>query len=332
MNRNKVNDAAEILINCSDDFQKMKHAVEELYDIFNSITGIDINNLNEGDIHLPSGKAISPSGAAHCLLELKRTAIFLRGIKQAIDSKMNESHKIVRILYAGCGPYATLISPLLHYYPLDRIQVTFLDINSESLNAAEKLIKTLNLNDYVVRFVLADATAYRVDESYDIVISETMQAALKKEPQVAVMQNLIPQLSSKAIFIPEEISVDAFLINPKMEMDRLMYNENEQPPFERHELGNVFKLGKNTMDSIQSKIRIAIPQEVIGQFPILKLFTTVKVFNHEVLSVNDSSITLPIQFYDFRKQTADDVEFWYLQGEKPRIESTFIPSNTTLYN
>lgn len=332
MNRNRVNDAADILIKCSDDFQKMKHAVEELYEIFNSITGIGINNLNEGDIHLPSGKAISPSGAAHCLLELKRTAIFLRGIKQAIDSKLDDNQETVRILYAGCGPYGTLITPLLHFYPSDRLKVTFLDINLASLNAAEKLLQELNLNKYIEQFVLEDATTYKVDQGYDVVISETMQSALKKEPQVAVMQNLIPQLSSKAVFIPEEISIDAFLTNPKMEMDRLMYHENEQPPFERHELGNVFKLGKNTLDSIQSKIKIAIPQEKIGQFPILKLFTTVKVFNHEVLSVNDSSITLPIQFYDFRKQTAGDVEFWYLQGEKPRIESTFISNKTTLNN
>ena len=57
---------------------------------------------------------------------------------------------------------------------------------------------------------------------------------------------------------------------------------------------------------------------------MLKLFTTVTVFKDEVLTDNDSSITLPKLYYNFREQTAQEVEFWYVQGEKPRIESCVV--------
>jgi len=56
------------------------------------------------DIMLPSGKAISAAAAAHCLLEMKRTAVFLRGIHKAILHKLKEKKgSQLRILYAGTG-------------------------------------------------------------------------------------------------------------------------------------------------------------------------------------------------------------------------------------
>jgi len=210
-NINLARVATETLISCGNDFQKMKQSVDSLYELFKSITGIDFTKWSDADIHLPSGKAISAEGAAHCLLEFKRTAIFLRGIKQAIDSKVDSNKRQVKILYAGCGPYATLITPLLPYYSADRINVTLLDVNSVSLNSAEKLINEFGLGDYIDQFVLDDAATYKVDRLYDIVISETMQAGLKNEPQVAITQNLIPQCNADAIFIPEQITIDAYL-------------------------------------------------------------------------------------------------------------------------
>lgn len=137
-NVNILKEVSKELLECGDDFLTMKLSVEILYKIFNSITGIDINKLNEGDIHLPTGKAISPSSAAHCLLELKRTAIFLRGIKQAIEFKIDGSTDLVRILYAGCGPYATLVTPLLHYFLTDRISVTFFGCKCSILKCSQK--------------------------------------------------------------------------------------------------------------------------------------------------------------------------------------------------
>jgi len=320
-----LNRNTKILLECGNNAELMKLAVDQIYKIYSRITGVKIESINQdNDILLPSGKAISTAAAAHCLLEMKRTAVFLRGINKAIIQKLSQAaDKPIRILYAGTGPYGTLLTPLLPLYKSTDLKVDILDINRQSLIALHDLIRTLGLSKYVGDIFCTDATTFTVSKPYDIVISETMLACLRSEPQVAIMQNLIPQLTDDCIFIPEEISIDASLTNPKMEMDRLMYYETKQPPFERVSLGNIFKLNKRTIHKALERKRLSIPDK-IANFPMLKLFTTVTVFKDEVLTDNDSSITLPKQYYNFREQPAQEVEFWYVQGEKPRIESCVV--------
>ena len=320
-----VRQTVQVLLNCSDDYALMKQAVDDLYQVFSSITGVTINQLNrDKDIILPSGKAISTAAAAHCLLEMKRTALFLRGIDRAISLKLSEAtSKPTRILYAGTGPYGTLVMPLLLLYKPKEIIVDLLDINPDSLVALKKIINKLGLEEYIGEVYCTDATTFTVRKRYDIVICEAMLACLKSEPQVAIMQNLIPQLGEECIFIPEEISIDAYLTNPKMEMERLFYYETDQPPFERRLLGNIFTISKHNLNSILTRKTLSIPDD-ISSFPVLKLFTNINIFDIQILSDNDSSITLPKQYYDFRKQRARAVEFWYEQGEKPRIESQVV--------
>jgi len=316
-----LNQNTQLLLDCGDNAGLMKLAVDKIYKIYSHITGVKIDAINQDkDILLPSGKAISTAAAAHCLLEMKRTAIFLRGINKAIIQRLKQAAgKPIRILYAGTGPYGTLLIPLLPLYNSTELKIDMLDINRNSLIALHDLIGTLGLGKYIGDFYCTDATTFTVTKHYDIVISETMLACLKSEPQVAIMQHLIPQLEYDCIFIPEEISIDASLTNPKMETDRLMYFENEQPPFERVSLGNIFTVNKYRLDSSLYRKTLTITESK-DAFPILKLFTTVTVFGDEKLSDNDSSITLPKQYCDFRRQEAQQVEFWYVQGEKPAIE------------
>jgi hypothetical protein len=326
MNKNyfgTVRQSAQDILFCADDFAVMKQAVDELYRVFSSITDVRIDQLNgDKDIMLPSGKAISTAAAAHCLLEMKRTAMFLRGINQAVSLKFSEAKpKPIRILYAGTGPYGTLIIPLLTLYKPEELIVDLLDINANSLAALEKVIHNLGLKAYIGEIYCTDATTFTVTKHYDIVVCETMLACLKSEPQVAIMQNIVPQLGPTCVFIPEEISIDAYLTNPRMEMERLFYYETGQPPFERRFLGNIFTISKRNLNSILTRKTLSIPDD-ISSFPVLKLFTIINIFGDQMLSDNDSSITLPKQYYDFREQRAKQVEFWYVQGEKPYIESS----------
>ncbi len=317
-----VRKSANTLVGCANDFALMKSSVDKLYQVFSSITDVTIDQINtDSDLMIPSGKAISTAAAAHCLLEMKRTSVFLRGINKAILSKKAErAGNPIRILYAGTGPYATLIVPLLTLYKPEDIIVDLLEINAKSLLAVQKVTDSLGLNAYIGEVYCADATTFTVSRSYDIVISETMLACLKSEPQVAIMQNLILQLSPETIFIPEEISIDASLTNPKMELDRLVFHEGEKPFFERVSLGNVFKVSKNSLDVSQMRKVVDIPAGV-QEFYDLKVFTTVKVFENELLSENDTSITLPKSYCNLRKQNASEIEFWYTQGTRPILES-----------
>jgi hypothetical protein len=98
-----LNQNTQLLLDCGDNAGLMKLAVDKIYKIYSHITGVKIDQLNvDKDILLPSGKAISTAAAAHCLLEMKRTAVFLRGINKAINQKLTQAAgKSIRILYAG---------------------------------------------------------------------------------------------------------------------------------------------------------------------------------------------------------------------------------------
>ena len=311
-----VKDSARRLIDCGDDYFVMKQSIDKLYGLFCLITEIDIHHLNEGDIHLPSGKAISPSGAAHCLLEMKRTAIFLRGIKQAIDLKVDNGKTMVRILYAGCGPYASLITPLLYDYSVDAVRVTFLDINPVSLNASEKLLNELGLGGFVEKFVLADATTYKVDLPYDLVISETMQAGLKNEPQVQIFQKLIPQCNADTIFIPEQIIIDVYLLKRGIWAGEQLIEQGG----ETDHLCQLFTVSKASLDSSSYRKVVTLPQTFNKPYDLL-LYTTIKVFDNKVLGLNDCSLNMPIRYFELRNNYPKSIEFWYNQSDKPRIES-----------
>lgn len=311
---------AEKLLLPEPDFFTMKQSVDGMYEMFKAITGISFENMNDQDIMLPKGKAISPSSAAHCLLEMKRTTAFLRGIHEAIRHQQRRMpNKTIHILYAGTGPYATLITPLLPMFTPEELQVDLLDINKISLLAAVKTVEAFELGQFIRRTWLADATSFQIEAPYDIIISETMQSCLHNEPQVFVMQNLISQMNSKSIFIPEEISVDAFLTSPALEREQLNNPPELQQGARKIFLGNVFKVNKLNYNPNLLGNEIDIPAMSDG-FTELKLFTTVTVFEDEKLSNNDSSITLPKKFYEFREPYARKIKFWLNVDSMPKID------------
>jgi hypothetical protein len=327
--KEKIKKSTENLLTCNDDFARMKFAVDQMYQVFSEITGVNIGQLNtEKDIMLPSGKAISTAAAAHCLLEMKRTAVFLRGIHKAISKKLTE-HKEgqIRILYAGTGPYGSLVIPLLLLHSADEVKVDLLDINPKSLDALSKVTEALKLGDYIGEIYCADAATIKLTHKYDIVISETMQACLKKEPQVAIMQNLIPQCNADTIFIPEQITIDAYLKKRGIwDGDRLMVEGGET-----NLLCELFSVSKGNLNSNRYRKIVDIPATLTGPYDLL-LYTTIQVFCNEVLGLNDCSLNMPLRYFEFRGNYPSSIEFWYTQSNKPKIESKILDYNNLIIN
>ena len=197
-----------------------------------------------------------------------------------------------------------------------QVRVTLLDINPVSVEAVEKLYTTLGIDVFAEMFVLSDASIYKVDRQYDIVISETMQAGLKKEPQVAIMQNLIPQCKADTIFIPEQIIIDAYLRKRGIWDGDQLLEEGGKTTF----ISELFSVNKERLDVSTYRKVVDIPQSLVGPHDLL-LYTTIKVFNEEVLGLNDCSLNMPLKYYELRDRFPLSIEFWYTQTEKPKIES-----------
>ena len=311
-----MKEATQVLLTCDNQIGLMKQAVDAMYDEFTKLSAVTIDDQNDPSIFLPEGKAISPAQAAHCLLEMKRTAIFLRGIHQAISDMLQQERTTpLSILYAGTGPYATLLTPLLHLYKPTEIQIDLMDINPVSIRSANQVFQTLGFGAYVnAVFEGVDATTFKIEKPYDIVISETMHAALKKEPQVAIMQNLIPQMPEHAVFIPQQIAVDVALVSRGTWNSETSVIEN----VERMDLGCAMVVDRDHLNSDQFRSTLQMP-ETIGACNILKLFTTIQVYGNHVLGENDCSLNIPYKLCDATGMDGDTLDFWYEQGEVPHI-------------
>ncbi|WP_316821658.1 hypothetical protein [Pedobacter gandavensis] len=315
--------STETLLFKPTNFKEIYDDLHELHELYASHTSISAGDMNDTDILLPSGKAISPTGAAHCLLELQRTAVFIRGIYKAI-LQLQESFpdQQLHILYAGCGPYATLITPFTTLFSPQEINFHLLDINERSLAASKKLYKALDIEAYVAEWICADATTYQfpTDQAIHLVISETMLNALRKEPQVEIMLNLIPQMQEKTIFIPENITVSAQLLNRQEERKR--YTESDWIS-ERINLGNIYSIGR-TECMPHRQVSIQVPQDVLKEHS-LQLLTEITTFKEERLGIYDCSLNMPVAICDALEFAGRKIKFDYYMGEVPGFKYTWCP-------
>ncbi|SOD17383.1 hypothetical protein [Pedobacter xixiisoli] len=160
-------------------------------------------------IHTANGSAIGVFWAAQCIKEIFRTQRFVRGLLADIkDVRKLKSKEPVHVLYAGTGPFATLALPIMASLSPQEVQFTMLEINPKSYELLQQVIAEFGFEAYVCHTEITDATGWNVGDNHiDIVVSETMNRALIKEPQVGIMLNLASQLSESVIFIPEEITV-----------------------------------------------------------------------------------------------------------------------------
>lgn len=248
--REKIDRLTRTLLAKETDGTGTWEATHGLCDIFDRLSRINwTDKALHADSSLQNGVAVSPSCAAECGRDVLRVNRFLQGVDMAITSAIAQFHpEIVHLLYAGCGPYAILILPLLTRYCPDQLQVTFLDCHKISLESVRRIINALGFNDFIRAYVLADATIYqhKADDPIHMVLSETMTAALAREMQVPITLNLAPQMIEGGILIPESIRVKVILARPELVFQKRETDAKPPyPPFERiQELGTIFTLGK----------------------------------------------------------------------------------------
>src|SRR5215208_2576787 len=308
--------ADDLLFQQDDD--RLSAAATQLYSLCSSVTGIDESSIHTEDLkeaRLPNGNAISPKDAARCVLDYRRTSKFLRGIHAAIvEAQKRFPNTTIEILYAGCGPFAPLAVPLTSRFSSGEIQFTLLDIHKRSLDGAQRIFQAFGLTGFVRDYIQADATSYVHHSPFHLIITETMQRALEKEPQVAITFNLAPQLRQGGIFIPEKICVHACFYNPVL--------ESRQVNMARTDLGPILELTAEDLHALSDEVCLpAVALDIPGESNKslgLMLLTTVKVFESVVLDEYESGITCPVILHDFSwTKGGTRIEFVYFLGAEP---------------
>lgn len=251
-------------------------------------SGIDYSNTTE--TYLEGGVALASQYALDCLKDPLRTTRFIAGTYQAIKDQLeNSKTQKVNLLYAGCGPAAPLVLSFLHRFKPEELSLTLLDITESSLKAVKRLVKKLKLNAYVENYVLADAITYihPNDQALDIVVSETMDKGLYREPQVRVMQNLASQLKASGVFIPQQIKLYCehtfYAKEPYFDIDKDLQQLPELYPTE--DRCHLFTIDKNVQEEpafeYESEV-INIP-EPFEHVPDIAVFAEIQIYKERVL-------------------------------------------------
>lgn len=272
---------------------------QELYKLYSEKTGITIEDHSEESTPVENGHAVSAGVAAFCLIDLNRTQKFSRGLKMAIEDLTSTiSNRKVRVLYAGSGPYATLMAIIAPFLDESKVEFSLMDVHQHALDSAENLIEKLGFSGLVKEYILEDASKYTIDPTNkpDIIVSETMMAALYKEPQVSITLNLLSQSNPEVVFIPENIRLDlgGFVVdNKEVPADGVVIKEAENQ-------GCIFNLAESLSNYLSTNSEtIEHPSTLIGkevniekQFDYYKLITYIDIYKDQQLEPNESSLTI----------------------------------------
>jgi hypothetical protein len=286
--------------------------INKIHEYFSEVTqvsgqGSDINHLYS--VPANTGMALSINHAAQCLLDYKRTIKFLNAFVQAINDKREQfPGEVIRVFYAGCGPYATFVTLIAPLFNSDEIQFSLLEINKDSLCQAEQLIENLKLTKYIKACYLSDATTFEIPqpETFHILFSETLDALLYRECYVPILWNLLPQLPNDITVIPENVSVN------------LYFKKGDKETFSTT-IFDARKAVKNDFDALPEQFEsVIIDLSNSAKYDRILLETDVKIYKNIKLERNESSLTLSLEMEIEKPMTYTFVAFTY--HTQPQIE------------
>jgi CheY-like chemotaxis protein len=297
----------QILLADESSYLEIRDACGSLLYLFYLVTEFDKENrVNQQHMQSKAGRAVSPEAAAFCIRDIMRTRVFMRGLKEAVSTKLQANpDKAVTVLYAGTGPFATLLIPLATMFSPTQLNMLLLDINPASITYLNNIISYFNLHAYVLQVVETDAVTYQMPAQWqpDIILSETMMPSLKSEPQLSIVANLAGQ-RPQAILIPEEIEVSAALYNSKID-DEIKYIPLETLLVLTKDSALKMAAEQQTADVVFPEMRLEIQQPQQPSYSRLALLTNIRVFNKHTLNFKESSLTIPEFVYDL-----NDIKTW----------------------
>lgn len=325
-------------------------AAADMHALFSGITKVSDNSQNEEDRRETSsvgGTAISPRDAARCMFDYMRTINFLSGVRAAvIEAQRRFPAQTIHVLYAGCGPFAPLALPLTTEFTGDEVQFTLLDIHQRSLDAVRLIVEKLELSGFVRDYIRCDAASYQHPREADaphIVVTETMQKALAKEPQVAITANLVPQLRAGGLLIPQQITLRACLADLSREMTLMDADADPEtisvPNRSRIELSAVFELTAESSRQVggwqkegdeddaalcSPPVTLHVPQ-FVDEINALMILTEITIFDSIMLEDYDCGLSYPTVLEDVgRINGGEQIEFRYATGRHPGLRYRLI--------
>ncbi len=324
-----LSEVGDILLSEELDYLKLSESLNKYKSLLTEISELHLEDEeSRNDIHSSTGKAIGSTWAAMCIDDMLRTKRFIKGIDKAIKQLLKKRKRPVEVLYAGSGPFAALILPLTTRYTEEEIRIRLLEINKNSCLHLEKLIRELDLLEYIESIENVDATKYvvKTSERIDILLSETMQRGLEKEQQVSIVLNLLNQLNEGVIVIPEKIELNLGIIE---------YVGSDSVQKNYRSIAKVFELSKKELKKYKNrkdqfgqiefpKNEVEILRDNIRKNDQLAIFTEIQIYEDEKLTINESGLTLPIILQGLNKEKKENqvLQIGYEIGSNPGFRNS----------
>jgi len=318
-----IKTAVQTLLSNNSDQIEVKKQIDSIHKHFQGlteITGYDSKIEHLAAIPTARGKALGLNHAAQCLLDYKRTVKFLTAVVTAIKEKQKTQEGVIKIFYAGCGPYAPFVTLIAPLFSPKEIQFSVLEINSNSLKSAKQLIQKLHLNSYMQEYHLADAVTFKVPNpaEYHILISETLDALLYRECYVPILFNLLSQFNPNVTLIPENVKIHFSLStgpiqNPTHQEKRIITIVDVREAVSKYaDISELSQLPDQYID---------VKSLNISQYTHAVLDTEVLVYNDICLTRNESSLSLSQQLDLEQPFNFKSIVFTYVL--EPEIELKF---------
>lgn len=316
--KQKLNAIGNSYLEDSPDYNQLKETTDNFKELLFSWYQKKFGeNLDRENIENENGTAIGPLWAAMCLEDIARTKKFICGIAKAIEQNRNKKSPI-KIIYAGTGPFATLLLPLFKKFEDLNIEYTLLELNPISFSVLSRLLKDLDFSNLKISLIEADATKFKLslNQFPDVCISETMQNSLDKEHQVAIFQNFFEQSKPKTIFIPEKI---------ELFIAKRAYN-NSSLSMRAQKIQKVYELSRQSFIKTGKEfpvVKTTISKNELDENEDLVLLTIIHVFQEEKILENESGLTIPKTIFRQPIKSEFVIYSQYEIGANPKLNLNF---------
>ncbi len=303
---------------------QLTEALKQYKTLLLELSNLDLETMeNKQDIHTDSGIAIGTTWAAMCLDDIYRTQQFIRGLFKVVNDLIPATNTPIHVLYAGTGPFATLILPLLSNHTEQEVQVTLLEINKNSIENVKHVINQLGFQNHIKDIVCEDATKYEIKTKVDIILSETMQHALLRELQVPIMLNLVGQTNGDSIMIPKEILLSLAFLDSRINLDpkekSLPYNKTE-PILSFDKAWIKSHLSKGVRNDHLVDKTISLQKLKAKNHTQLAILTDIRITDGITIDYNQSGLTIPYILKSALKMESDKINLKYKLKPMPMFE------------
>lgn len=316
---------AEILLRPATSARDLARAADDFYECLSRPV---MERLEKGSLpptSLPHGVALSPSAAAACLKDPVRTAVFLRGVDAALAGALQRfPGETIEVVYAGTGPLAPLAFPFLVRAANARVRFTFVDLHPESIAATRVLAGRFGVTG-AIEFVVGDAASYEHPHGRRLhgLVTETMQAALLREPQVAITRQIAPQIVPGGFLVPASVRVD-LLLGDAGAWGR--ENRDEREVEDLVFVQTLFELcagveGVPIDDAGRlSGVRVRLPSDPPLSKQVALYGTTIVTYGEHVIRPGRSGLTLPVAAEELMPlEPGRNFDVRYQLGTTPRF-------------